>query len=76
MRGSTYEDLTLRALEALFPAVTWQERVRPEWLRWPVTGNKLELDLYHEPFKLAVEVQGPHRIGLFTCCLTFATIYS
>ncbi len=61
MPTSSYEALTIRALKALFPAVHWQERVRPEWLRRPGTGNKLELDLYHEPFKMAVEVQGPHH---------------
>lgn len=61
MPGSRDEELTLRALKALFFTLHWQERIRPNWLRYPPTERNLELDLYHAPFKLAVEIQGPYR---------------
>lgn len=32
--------------------------IRPSWLKNPKTGRNLELDLYNEQLKLAVEVQG------------------
>ncbi len=58
MPGSSYETLTLRVLKVLFPTIQWQERARPNWLRNPVTGNPLELDLYDPVHSLAIEVQG------------------
>src|SRR5680860_680180 len=60
MPSSSYEVLTIRALTAVFPGIQWQERVRPDFLRY-TSGRNLELDLYHEPFKVAIEVQGPHH---------------
>src|SRR5690349_19523696 len=32
--------------------------LRPAWLVWPVTGRRLELDLYFEDLHLAVEADG------------------
>lgn len=34
------------------------ERIRPDFLRNDVTGQNLEIDLYNEELRLAVEVQG------------------
>ena len=34
------------------------EKIRPEWLINPKTGRALELDLYNESLKLAVEYDG------------------
>lgn len=34
---------------------------RPDWLRNPKTGHKLELDFYIESHHTAYEVQGPHH---------------
>lgn len=32
--------------------------IRPSWLSWPVTGNRLELDIYFPEIKVAVEIDG------------------
>jgi hypothetical protein len=45
------------ALQTLFPAHTFT-KVRPEWLKSVHTGRRLELDLFNEDLKLAVEYNG------------------
>jgi len=32
--------------------------IRPDWLKNPLTGKNLEIDLYNNDFKLAIEIQG------------------
>lgn len=59
MPSSSYEQLTIRALKALFPRIQWQERIRPDWLRNPATNHRLELDLWEPKTWTAIEVQGP-----------------
>lgn len=48
-----------RALFAHYlPFLKPQYNIRPEWLTWPVTGNRLELDIYYPEIKVAIELDG------------------
>ncbi len=40
------------------PFLKPQYNIRPEWLTWPVTGNRLELDIYYPEIKVAIELDG------------------
>ncbi|CAK7995009.1 Hypothetical protein POVR1_LOCUS527 [uncultured virus] len=46
-----------RIIEEIY-GVPFQTQVRPDWLRNPITGYKMELDLYNESLQLAVEYNG------------------
>ena len=46
--------------EKIFPGYKFW-KVRPSWLVNPHTKRQLELDLYCEKLKLAVEIQGPQH---------------
>lgn len=53
---SSYEQLTIRALKALFPHIHWQERIRPDWLEYAPTKRNLELDLWEPKTRTAIAV--------------------
>ena len=59
-----YNGLELRVKqileEKIFPGYKFW-KVRPSWLLNPQTKRNLELDLYCEKLKLAVEIQGPQH---------------
>ncbi len=40
------------------PFLKVQYGIRPDWLKWPVTGNNLELDIYFPDINVAVEIDG------------------
>src|SRR5215212_1327777 len=58
--------MPLSQLEALardlfhyyLPTIKQVHNLRPSWLTWPVTGNRLELDIYLPDIKAAVEADG------------------
>ena len=59
-KSNKYENECRRIVESTFgvPFVT----VRPDFLKNPKTGRNLELDIYNEKLKLAIEYQGAqHR---------------
>ena len=41
-----------------FPRLRQTHNLRPDWLTWPVTGNRLELDIYFPEIRVAVEIDG------------------
>lgn len=45
------------AVQRIFPEKTFS-KIRPDWLMNPETGYNLELDLYCEDLKLAIEYNG------------------
>jgi hypothetical protein len=59
--SSSYETLTHRALTALFPKTVWHQGLWFDWLRYPPTGNKLQLDLWSPKHQVAIEIQGPQH---------------
>jgi hypothetical protein len=61
MAQSSYEVLTLRAFAALFPTIHWQQNQWFDWLRYPPTGNKLQLDLWQPEHRVGCEIQGPQH---------------
>lgn len=59
-KGSKSEEIARVVFQALFGQQF--KKVRPEWLRYPLTGRLLELDGYNEELKIAFEYQGAqHR---------------
>jgi len=46
-----------RVIEEIY-GVPFQTQLRPDWLLNPLTGRKMELDLYNEDLKLAIEYNG------------------
>jgi len=54
--GSKGESETKDIIESLTGEMF--DKVRPDWLKNPYTGQNLELDLYNKKLKLAIEVNG------------------
>lgn len=57
MDRSRPEIIIRQTLEEIFPGVTFPS-VRPNFLRYPETGQNLEFDVYNETLHLAVEYNG------------------
>ncbi len=57
MDRSRPEIIIRQTLEEIFPGVTFPS-VRPNFLRYPETGQNLEFDVYNETLRLAVEYNG------------------
>lgn len=55
---SRTEYLARKLFKHYLPFLKVQYGIRPDWLKWPVTGNNLELDIYFPEIKVAVEVDG------------------
>jgi len=51
------EKLCKEAAERIY-GVTFHRTIRPAWLRNPETGRPMELDLYNEELKIAIEYNG------------------
>lgn len=56
-REHYYQKLTKIAAERVF-GVEFEENVRPPWMKSPDTGRCLELDLYNDEIKVAIEYNG------------------
>jgi hypothetical protein len=56
-RISKLEDQVKTMLMEITPGRAWIS-IRPNWLKNPRTGRNMELDLYNDELKIAVEVQG------------------
>lgn len=54
-----YEGICKSVLEQIFKKEF--KKCRPDWLKYPETGNNLELDGYSEELKIAFEFQGFHH---------------
>lgn len=57
--ASKGEEACCRTLEKLFGLPF--DKIRPDWLKNPETGRRLELDCYNDLLKLAVEYNGIHH---------------
>ena len=58
MPTSQFQSQVKERLITLLKGYGVQENVRPDWLINPKTGRRLELDLYLDNVKIAIEVQG------------------
>ncbi len=58
MALSRTESLARNLFRYYLPFLKVQYGIRPDWLKWPVTGNNLELDIYFPDIKVAVEIDG------------------
>ncbi len=58
MSLSRTESLARELFRHYLPFLKVHYGIRPDWLKWPVTGNNLELDIYFPEIKVAVEVDG------------------
>jgi hypothetical protein len=59
--GNKNEERCRTIIESLYPGHKF-DTVRPEWLKNPVTGRNLELDMYNHELKLALEYNGSQHI--------------
>ena len=65
-KGSIIEKLTKRYFKTIFEDKNVKYNFRPDWLKNPLTGYNLELDIYYPDLKFAVEVDGfTHEISLY-----------
>ncbi len=55
---SQTEQLARDLVRHYLPYLKQTHNLRPSWLTWPVTGNRLELDIYLPDIKAGVEAQG------------------
>lgn len=53
------ESICRDVFKDIFPNDSVFYNQRPEWLKHPITGNPLELDIYFPEKKLAFEINGP-----------------
>lgn len=60
MGSSLLQRNAVKHLDRIYGCHAVQENVRPEWLRGP-NGHRLELDVFVETAKIAIEVQGPQH---------------
>ncbi len=58
MPVSRTESLARQLFNHYLPFLKVQYGIRPDWLKWPVTGNNLELDIYFPEIKVAIEADG------------------
>jgi hypothetical protein len=58
MATSKFQSETKRRLKLLLGGYKMTENYRPEWLINPITGRRLEIDLYVEVINVGIEVQG------------------
>ncbi len=61
MPVSTSELLCKQLLDHYFPYLQHQDNLRPDWLTYPKTGRRLELDRYYGDIKVGIEFDGPHH---------------
>lgn len=52
------EEIILKELIEKITGKTFN-KIRPDWIRHPITNTRLEIDMYNKDLKLGIEYQGP-----------------
>lgn len=55
---SQTERLARELIHYYLPTVKATYGIRPNWLTWPVTGNRLEIDIFLAEIKVGLEIDG------------------